>query len=136
MKQVNWDKLENKIEDFKELKSLRKEVRKELHDSSSTLYKSTLLRIALSQGFYMNSCRKVPSGSEHSYITVNEGFLVKLDRGNSNVFALHDYYPDWLIYTDLSGSQGGQSGLIKMAFEIDLSWIKDKIPRLKDIDVN
>jgi hypothetical protein len=72
----------------------------------------------------MNTCRKVPSikSSEagHQYLTVNEGLMLKIDRGNSNLFSLSDYYPDWLIHTDLSGTASGASGLIKMAFEVDL----------------
>ena len=68
---------------------------------------------------------------------MNEGFLVKLDRANNNCFSIYDYYPDWLIYTEVTGSalSGGQ-GLIKMAFEIDLQWIEDKMSRLKEFDVN
>jgi hypothetical protein len=38
-----------------------------------------------------------------------------------------------LIYTDASGSGG--RGIIKLAFEIDIDWVKDKTPRLKDVDV-
>jgi hypothetical protein len=33
-------------------------------------------------------------------------------------------------------SSGQQQGIMRMAFEIDLQWVQDKIPRLKDIDVN
>ena len=61
--------------------------------------------------------------------------MLKVDRANSNLFTMLDYYPDWLIHTDLSGTASGASGLIKMAFEVELSWIQDKMPRLKEFDV-
>ena len=61
--------------------------------------------------------------------------MLKIDRANSNVFTMQDFYPDWLIYTDLSGMASGASGLIKMAFEVELPWIEDKMPRLKEVDV-
>lgn len=60
-----------------------------------------------------------------------DGLTVTLDR---NVFSLAHYQPDWLIYTDAAGSGG--RGIIKLAFEIDIDWVKDKTPRLKDVDVN
>jgi len=56
---------------------------------------------------------------------------VTLDR---NVFSYAQYHPDWLIYTDAAGSGG--RGIIKLAFEIDIDWVNEKTPRLKDIDVN
>ena len=61
--------------------------------------------------------------------------MLKIDRSNGNIFSLSDYYPDWLIHTDLTGSASGASGIIKMGFEVELSWIEDKIPRLKEVDV-
>lgn len=63
--------------------------------------------------------------------------MVKIDRASSSCFAINDYYPDWLIYTDIAGTGlSGQQGMIRMAFEINLEWVKDKMPRLKEIDVN
>ena len=61
--------------------------------------------------------------------------MVKLDRSNNNVFTLYDYYPTWLVYTDITGT-GMNQGLVKSAFEIDLEWVSDKMPRLKEIDVS
>jgi hypothetical protein len=68
---------------------------------------------------------------EGTYLTVNEGLLVKVDR-KSNL-GINQYYPDWVIYTELSGA--GQSGIMKMSFEIKLSWVEDKMPLLKEVDV-
>lgn len=55
--------------------------------------------------------------------------MVKVDRGNSTVFSLLDYYPDWLIYTEIAGTAAGQ-GLIRLAFEVELPWIQELTPRL------
>jgi hypothetical protein len=53
---------------------------------------SYLLRRALSEGFFMNTSRKTPmikaSDSGQSYITVNEGMMLKIDRANSNIFKI------------------------------------------------
>ena len=73
--------------------------------------------MALSEGFFMNSSRRVPSFNAASsndkgtasYLTVNEGIMVKIDRGNNNCFSINDYYPDWLIYTDITGTSAGGS---------------------------
>lgn len=54
------------------------------------------------EGFFMNTSRRIPSMKEGTYITVNEGLMVKAERGCN--FAIQDYYPDWVIYTELSGN--------------------------------
>ena len=53
-------------------------------------------------------------------MTVSEGLTVCLDR---NIFTMNDYYPDWLIYTDASGSLSGGKGIVKLAFELDIAWV-------------
>lgn len=47
---------------------------------------------------------------------------------------MNEYYPDWLIYTDLAGTNSS-AGIMKMCFEIKLDWVEDKLPLLKEIDV-
>lgn len=64
--------------------------------------RSKLLRKALGEGFFMNTARRVPNLKEGTYLTVNEGSLVKADRSTS--FGMQEYYPDWAIYTEISGT--------------------------------
>lgn len=45
--------------------------------------RSKLLRKALSEGFFMNTSRRIPNMKEGTYLTVNEGTLVKADRTTS-----------------------------------------------------
>lgn len=124
-----------------------REVKRSVRKDSSGDLRSEAVRMALAEGFFMNTARRAPnmkasagnSSNDASYLTVNEGLMARLDRNaNSSVFTLQDYYPDWLIYTDMTAgsSSGQQQGIMRMAFEIDLQWVQDKIPRLKDIDVN
>ena len=81
----------------------------------------------------MNAARKIPnSAREGTYLTVNEGVLLKTDR--NTCFSIYEYYPDWLLYTDISGTANGQ-GLIKMGCTIKLDWIEKKMPLLKEIQV-
>ena len=61
--------------------------------------------------------------------------MLKHDRSNQNIFSINDYYPDWLIYTEISGTASGSNGIIKMSFEVELPWVEDKMPRLKEVDV-
>jgi len=82
----------------------------------------------------MNTSRRVPHhAKEGAYLTVHEGLMVKVDR--TSVFSMFNEYPDWLIYTELSSTASGSSGLMKLASEITLQWVEDLIPRLKDINV-
>lgn len=128
MRQVDWKRLEEEVTEFRDLKQQRRVIRKSLESvKQENDLQGNLLRRALAEGFFMNTSRKVPSIKQseagHSYLTVNEGMMLKVDRANSNLFTLLDYYPDWLIHTDLSGTASGASGLIKMAFEVELPWI-------------
>eukprot|EP00347_Sterkiella_histriomuscorum_P017631 403348600 len=93
-----------------------------------------LLRKSLCQGFYMNTSRRVPHNTiEGSYLTVNEGLMVRTDRQSN--FSLNKHYPDWVIYTDISSSANGSAGMMRMVSEIKLSWVEDNLPKLKEIDV-
>lgn len=72
----------------------------------------------LSYGFFMNACRKIPGAAEGiSYLTVNEGHMAQIDFNSS--LAMHNYYPDWILYTEISGSTSG-------IFIINLTIIKSK----------
>lgn len=138
-KGVDWDEIRGL---FEELRKQRKEIFKQLKYEADQGIQSRLVRRALAEGFFMNTCRKAgqlkAQESGTTYLTVNEGLLVKVDRSpQSSVFALYDYYPDWLVYTDISGggSVSGGNGLIRMALEVEIAWIEDKMQRLKEIEV-
>ena len=82
----------------------------------------------------MNAARFVPGIKDGTYLTANEGILVRLDR--QSVLAAFEQYPDWVIYTDLQGTgSSSSSGTMKMVSQIELQWIQDKMPLLKEIDV-
>jgi len=49
--------------------------------------------------------------------------------------SIQSSYPDWLIYTELTSSGSSAAGMIKMASAIDLEWVEDLIPRLKEVNV-
>lgn len=96
--------------------------------------RAKLLTRALAEGFFMNTARRVPHHSkEGAYLTVHEGLMVKLDR--SSVLSTLNEHPDWLIYTELSSTMSGASGLMKLASELHLPWVEDLIPRLKEVNV-
>jgi hypothetical protein len=88
------DKIDWKsIECFDSLRNERKDIRDHLEDIRYVDdLQSVLVRRALSEGFFMNACRKAgqlkASDNGTTYLTVNEGLLVKLERSSSNVFAL------------------------------------------------
>ena len=144
MKQVKWDKLEEKVPEFRALrKDVKREIRKELEaNKKEELLSSYLVRRALCEGFFMNTCTRAPSTKEGSlsYMKVEDGFIVKLDRSlSSSVFSMFDHFPDLLIYTDISGTGSGQNGVIKMSFEASIPWLSQKFPLLKKaeaLDIN
>jgi HrpA-like RNA helicase len=67
-------------------------------------------RVALSlcYGFFMNACRKVYNQDEGTYVTANEGHLAHVDSSSS--LALQHNYPEWLLYTEASGTAKGTRG--------------------------
>lgn len=82
----------------------------------------------------MNTARRIPhSLKEGTYLTVHEGLMVRIDR--TSVFSYSQYFPDWLLYTDLTSAANGGTGLMKLVSEIKLSWVEDYMPRLKEINV-
>jgi len=58
---------------------------------------------------------------------------VRADRSSS----LKEEPYDYVIYTQLSGTGGGSHAIMRMVSEVDVMWIADLMPRLKDkIDVS
>ncbi len=101
---VKWDELRPY---FKRIKSV-KEAKMDMEE------RGKLLTRALSEGFFMNTARRVPHhAKEGAYLTVHEGLMVKLDR--SSVLSTNNEYPDWVIYTELSSTTSGATGLMKLA---------------------
>ena len=90
-------------------------------------------RRCLTEGFYMNSARKISGNSESQYLTADEQVIVKTDRWTC--FELNDYHPDWLIYTELSGNASGNKGIIRLASEIKVKWVEKKLPLLQKVDM-
>lgn len=87
------------------------------------------IRYAISQGFYMNTCRRT---NENTFLSVRDGTFAKICRES----ALKDCQNDYVIYTELSGAGESSFGLMKMISVIDVKWVADLIPNLKDkIDV-
>jgi hypothetical protein len=62
--------------------------------------RSKVLRKALQEGFFMNAARRVSNTDEGKYLTVNDGAMAIVDK-KSNI-ALSNFYPDWIIYTEIS----------------------------------
>lgn len=60
MKGVDFKKLGNEVEDFSSLRDVRKDLKRE-HSSSEKALDGSLLRRALSEGFFMNTARCLPS---------------------------------------------------------------------------
>ena len=64
------------------------------------------------------------------YLTVSDGTFVKTDRG-SHLDA------DYVVYTQFKGvgvtnAGSSQMGIIGMASAIEVTWVSDLIPKLKD----
>ena len=85
---------------------------------------SSELRFALSQGFFMNTCRKVSHMQKKDggqvYLSVADGTFVKSDRDGSTYAGA-----DYVIYTQLQGtgmtaSGSGSLGVMKMASAINV----------------
>lgn len=78
----------------------------------------------------MNTCRRVQSGKDGSplYLSVRDGSFVKIDRGSY----LRDSESDYLIFTQLNGYGQEGVGVVKSASEIDVDWVRNLIPKLKD----
>lgn len=92
---------------------------------------NSLLRMSLCQGFYMNACRKIPNGTEGSYIRISDGSIVSLDQYSS--VALKGMKPELMIYTELGGSNS--KAVMKQVSIIELKWIGDLLNMMKKVDV-
>ena len=102
------------------------------------------IRFALSQGFYMQTCRWLQQGNSKDvggiYLTIAEGSFVKIDRQSNLKEQSHDY----VVYTQLSGlvaanqnSSNSQMGIMRMVSAIEVSWVAPLLPKLKDpVDVD
>jgi hypothetical protein len=44
-------------------------------------------------------------------------------------------YPDWVLYTELTGSDRSNKGTMRLATEIKVKWIEKKIPLLEKVDM-
>lgn len=92
-----------------------------------------LMRMALCQGFFMNSAKKVANSTSESlsYLRICDGSLVTLDQFSS--ICVKGIKPDMVVYTELGGS--GNKAVMKQASVIELKWISDLIALLKNVDV-
>lgn len=90
-------------------------------------------RRCLTEGFYMNSARSISGNNQGQYLTADEQVIVKTDRWTC--FELSGYFPDWILYTDLSGSANGNKGIVRLASEIKVKWIEKKLPLLQKVDL-
>ena len=87
------------------------------------------LAFALSQGFFMMTCRRLSNSSgKAEFISVRDGTLVRVDR-SSNLRATEAHY---IVYTQLTGFGQEGVGVVKLASEIEVDWVKKLIPRLTD----
>ena len=78
----------------------------------------------------MHTVRRVPEAIEGTYLSVSDGLLMSATKESS--FVLFGNFPDWALYTELGGGAGSSKGLMKMVSEIDIAWVKHKIPLLKE----
>ena len=90
-------------------------------------------RRALTEGFYMNAARKISGNKEGSYLTANEQIMVKTDRWSC--FDLYENFPDWVLYTELSGHERSSKGIMRLSSEIKVKWIEKKLPLLEKVDL-
>ena len=105
--------------------------------ASSPNNSSVNLRACLALAFFMNACRRVPGTKQTgAYLAIKDGLMMKL--GQTQSLYQEGQSPDWLVFTEASGSTAGSggSGVIRMASKIDLEWIQTKIPLLKETDAN
>ena len=113
--------------------------------SKQPMSRSEQVRFALSQGFYMQTCRWLQQGNQKDiggiYLTIAEASFVKVDRQSNLKEQAHDY----VVYTQLSGlaaatsqsSGNSQMGIMRMVSAIDVDWVAELLPKLKDpVDVD
>jgi hypothetical protein len=88
--------------------------------------------MALCQGFYMNSARKLPNSNDGSYLRVSDGSVVSLDSHSSVV--IKDMKPELIIFTELGGTN--TKAVMKQVSIIEIKWINDLISLIKNVDMN
>jgi len=79
-------------------------------------------RRAMTEGFYMNSARKITGNKEGTYLTADEQVIVKTDKWSC--FDMFEHFPDWVLYTELTGSGTNNKGVMRLASEIKVKWIE------------
>ena len=77
----------------------------------------------------MMTCRRLSNSSgKAEFISVRDGTFVRVDR-SSNLRATET---DYIVYTQLTGFGQEGVGVVKLASEIQVEWVKKLIPRLTD----
>ena len=97
--------------------------------------KGKQLRKALAEGFFMNTVRKIGArDGAAAYLKVGDGLLARLD--SSCAFELSGNFPDWAVFTEITGGASGNRGTMRMASEIRPRWVENKIPLLNSVDMH
>ena len=107
-----------------------------------------LIRIALSQGFYMNTAKKVANINDDRYIKLSDASLVYMDNSssiikynllqNSNNIVL----PNIVVFTELSNinhvntNNSISKTTMKTVSIIEFKWVVDLVKLIKDLDVS
>lgn len=93
-------------------------------------YIKTLLRKALSIGFYYNAAKRM-NNAEQYILLYPEGTIVGMDP--TSALALADKDPRYVIFTELGSGYG--RGIMKTISAIDELWIQPYMAKTKDIDI-
>ena len=93
---------------------------------------NTLMRMALCQGFFMNSAKRMTNTTDSvSYLRISDGNAVTLDQHSA--ISIKSIKPDFVIYTELGGTNN--KAVMKQASAIELKWMNELLFLIKNVDV-
>jgi ATP-dependent RNA helicase DHX8/PRP22 len=132
MMKVNFRDCE-KFFNLKNINHLKNEVEVDNKNLMDDYEKTnSLVRMALSQGFFMNSAKKITNSTDgSSYLRISDGNVITIDQFSS--ISVKKMKPDLVLYTELGGS--GHKAVMKQVSIIELKWISDMLSLLKKVDI-
>ena len=84
------------------------------------------------EGFYYKSARKMHNSDD--YLLLHPmGTQVSLDI--MSVYSLAEVYPDYLVFTELAGSQHSGRGVMHTVSEVEAALLKGYLGRTSGIDL-
>jgi ATP-dependent RNA helicase DHX8/PRP22 len=127
MNKVNYKDCERYF-NMKNIDILSAEVEKDKNLDDYTRI-NKLMRMALCQGFFMNSARKIPNSND--YLRVSDGSVVSLDSHSGIV--IKEMKPELVIFTELGGTN--TKAVMKQVSIIEIKWINDLINLIRNVDI-